>query len=67
VVDLTRRKLLGAGVPLIGLGADEHPWEADAHAPSLRDDHGRTLHPRAVAGLLCGLALMFTTGLLVAI
>ena len=36
-------------------------------APSLRDDAGRTLHPRAVAGLLAGLALMFVTGLLVAV
>jgi hypothetical protein len=34
-------------------------------APSLRDDHGRTLHPGSVAGLLAGPALMFTTGLLV--
>jgi len=36
-------------------------------APSLRDDHGRTLHPVAVAGLLAGMALMFTTGLLVSV
>ena len=36
-------------------------------APSLRDDAGRLLHPAAVAGLLSGMALMFTTGLLVSV
>jgi zinc transporter, ZIP family len=36
-------------------------------APSLRDDEGRTLHPVAVAGLLTGMAVMFTTGLLVSV
>ena len=36
-------------------------------APTLRDDEGRTLHPRAVGGLLAGLALMFATGLLVSV
>ncbi len=36
-------------------------------APSLRDEQGRTLHPRAVGGLLAGLALMFATGLLVSV
>jgi hypothetical protein len=34
-------------------------------APTLRDEGGRTLRPRAVGGLLAGLALMFATGLLV--
>ena len=36
-------------------------------APALRDEEGRTLHPGAVAGLLTGMAIMFATGLLVAI
>jgi hypothetical protein len=36
-------------------------------APSLRDGEGRTLHPAAVAGLLAGMAVMFTTGLLVSV
>ena len=31
-----------------------------------RDDHGRGLHPTAVAGVLAGVAVMFATGLLVA-
>jgi zinc transporter, ZIP family len=34
-------------------------------APSVRDEEGRTLHPAAVGGLLAGIAIMFTTGLLV--
>jgi hypothetical protein len=33
----------------------------------LRDPDGRTLHPGAVAGLLAGMAIMFTTGLLVSV
>jgi zinc transporter, ZIP family len=36
-------------------------------APSLRDASGRTLHPVSVGGLLAGMALMFATGLLVAV
>jgi len=36
-------------------------------APTLRDEDGRMLHPRAVGGLLAGLALMFATGLLVSV
>jgi hypothetical protein len=36
-------------------------------APSLRDDEGRTLHPRAVTGLIAGMAVMFATGLLVSV
>jgi ZIP family zinc transporter len=52
---------------LFGFGAGAIVQVIVQLAPGLRDDHGRILHPRAVAGLLCGLALMFTTGLLVAI
>ena len=36
-------------------------------APTLRDEDERMLHPRAVGGLLAGLALMFATGLLVSV
>ena len=36
-------------------------------APTLHDEDGRMLHPRAVGGLLAGLALMFATGLLVSV
>jgi ZIP family zinc transporter len=35
--------------------------------PTLRDSAGRALHPAAVGGLLAGIALMFTTGLLVSV
>ena len=35
-------------------------------SPSMRDGHGRALHPAAVGGVLGGMAVMFATGLLVA-
>jgi zinc transporter, ZIP family len=52
---------------LFGFGAGAIVQVIVQLAPSLRDDAGRTLHPAAVAGLLSGLALMFTTGLLVSV
>jgi ZIP family zinc transporter len=52
---------------LFGFGAGAIVQVIVQLAPSLRDDGGRTLHPRAVAGLLAGLALMFATGLLVSV
>jgi zinc transporter, ZIP family len=52
---------------LFGFGAGAIVQVIVQLAPSVRDDAGRTLHPRAVAGLLAGLALMFTTGLLVSV
>jgi ZIP family zinc transporter len=52
---------------LFGFGAGAIVQVIVQLAPSLRDGGGRTLHPTAVAGLLCGLALMFTTGLLVSV
>jgi ZIP family zinc transporter len=52
---------------LFGFGAGAIVQVIVQLAPSVRDDDGRTLHPRAVAGLLAGLALMFTTGLLVSV
>ncbi len=36
-------------------------------APSMRDEEGRLLNPTAVAGLLVGIAVMYLTGLLVAV
>jgi zinc transporter, ZIP family len=52
---------------LFGFGAGAIVQVIVQLAPSLRDDEGRTLHPRAVAGLLAGLGLMFVTGLLVSV
>jgi zinc transporter ZupT len=52
---------------LFGFGAGAIVQVIVQLAPSLRDAAGRTLHPTAVAGLLSGMALMFTTGLLVSI
>ena len=52
---------------LFGFGAGAIVQVMVQLAPSLRDAAGRTLHPVAVAGLLAGIALMFTTGLLVSV
>jgi ZIP family zinc transporter len=52
---------------LFGFGAGAIVQVIVQLTPSLRDGDGRTLHPVAVAGLLAGMALMFVTGLLVAV
>jgi zinc transporter ZupT len=52
---------------LFGAGAGAIAQVIVQLAPTLRDDDGRTLHPRAVLGLLAGLAVMFATGLLVSV
>ena len=52
---------------LFGFGAGAIVQVIVQLAPSLRDDHGRTLHPVAVGGLLTGMAIMFATGLLVSV
>jgi zinc transporter ZupT len=52
---------------LFGFGAGAIAQVVVQLAPSLRDEDGRTLHPRAVGGLLAGMALMFATGLLVSV
>jgi zinc transporter, ZIP family len=52
---------------LFGAGAGAIVQVIVQLAPTLRDDEGRTLHPRAVGGLVAGLALMFATGLLVSV
>ena len=52
---------------LFGAGAGAIVQVIVQLAPSLHDDGGRALHPRSVAGLLAGLALMFATGLLVTV
>jgi zinc transporter ZupT len=52
---------------LFGFGAGAIVQVIVQLAPSVRDEQGRTLHPAAVGGLLAGIAIMFTTGLLVAL
>lgn len=52
---------------LFGAGAGAIVQVIAQLAPSLRDEHGRVLHPAAVTGLLAGMALMFATGLLVTV
>ena len=52
---------------LFGAGAGAIAQVIVQLAPSLRGDAERSMHPRVVAGLLAGLALMFTTGLLVSV
>jgi zinc transporter ZupT len=52
---------------LFGVGAGAIAQVVVQLAPTLRDEHARILHPRAVGGLLAGMALMFTTGLLVSV
>ncbi|HEV3001463.1 MAG TPA: ZIP family metal transporter [Solirubrobacteraceae bacterium] len=52
---------------LFGFGAGAIAQVIVQLAPSLRDESGRALHPAAVAGLLAGMAVMFATGLLVAV
>ena len=52
---------------LFGFGAGAIVQVIVQLAGTLRDDRGRTLHPASVAGLLAGMALMFTTGLLVSV
>jgi len=50
---------------LFGFGAGAIVQVIVQLAPSLRDEHGRTLHPAAVTGILGGMGVMFATGLLV--
>ena len=52
---------------LFGFGAGAIVQVIVQLAPSLRDGHGRLLHPGAAGGLLAGIAFMFATGLLVSV
>ena len=52
---------------LFGAGAGAIAQVIVQLAPSLRADGERSLSPRVVGGLLAGMALMFTTGLLVSV
>jgi hypothetical protein len=52
---------------LFGVGAGAIAQVIRQLVPAVRDERRRTLHPAAVAAMLAGLALMFTTGLLVSV
>jgi len=52
---------------LFGAGAGAIVQVIVQLVPTLRDRAGRALHPAAVGGLLAGIALMFSTGLLVSV
>jgi zinc transporter, ZIP family len=52
---------------LFGLGAGAIIQVIVQLLPTLRDGTGRTLHPVAVGGMLGGMAVMFATGLAVAV
>jgi zinc transporter ZupT len=52
---------------LFGVGAGAIAQVIRQLLPTVRDDRRRTLQPAAVAAMICGLALMFTTGLLVSV
>jgi len=52
---------------MFGLGAGAIAQVIVQIAPSVRDAGGRLLHPLAVAGLLTGVALMYTTSLLISL
>ena len=52
---------------MFGLGAGAIAQVIVQIAPSVRDSGGRLLHPLAVAGLVTGVALMFTTSLLISV
>lgn len=65
---------IGASAPntsvaafLFGAGAGAIAQVIVQLLPSMRDDRERLLHPRAVSGMLAGLAVMFLTGLLVSV
>ena len=50
---------------LLGFGVGAIAQVVTQVAPAMRDAGGQLLHPRAVAGVLAGLAIMYGTGLLV--
>lgn len=52
---------------MFGVGAGAIAQVIVQIAPAIRDGAGRLLHPLAIAGLLTGLAVMYVTGLMVAL
>lgn len=52
---------------LLGFGVGAIAQVVVQLAPMMRDGEGRHLHPRSAAGLLAGFAVLYVTGLLVAV
>jgi ZIP family zinc transporter len=52
---------------LLGIGVGAIVQVIVQLTPAIRDSEGRALHPLSVAGILAGIAVMYTTGLLVSI
>jgi ZIP family zinc transporter len=52
---------------LLGIGVGAIAQVIVQLVPSIRDRAGRALHPRSVAGILAGIALLYATGLLVSV
>jgi zinc transporter ZupT len=57
----------GLAALMFGVGAGAIAQVVVQIAPQIRDGAGKFLHPLAVGGLLTGLAVMYTTGLLVSL
>jgi zinc transporter, ZIP family len=52
---------------LLGIGVGAIAQVIVQLVPSIRDRAGRALHPRSVAGILAGMALLYLTGLLISV
>ncbi len=52
---------------LLGVGVGAIAQVVQQLAPFIRDRQGRYLHPASAAGLVAGLAILYTTGLLVSV
>lgn len=52
---------------LLGIGVGAIVQVIVQLTPSIRDDGGRALHPLSVAGIVAGVAVMYLTGLMVAV
>jgi zinc transporter, ZIP family len=57
----------GLAALMFGIGAGAIAQVVVQIAPQIRDGAGRLLHPLAVGGLLAGLVVMYSTGLLVSL
>jgi ZIP family zinc transporter len=52
---------------LLGIGVGAIAQVVVQLVPSIRDRAGRALHPRSVAGIVAGMALLYVTGLLISV